>query len=456
LVVGAVVGAIGTLASGFVQDRWRRNWERETEGQRRAAVRAEEAADELLSLLDEITTALPPWASWSTHLDDERLDELSAELNRLAVKLGDSSARARVEDIARSITRTYAIANIMGHRPGKVGWRCHNAGRNVVAHVLSGEALEVDSVVDEYRAAMDEYDELQDEARQAWSPSAESRDDSIDHGTPAVASRDRSAEPIVSGTTMADAERMDSTDAAGTILELTEGWFPHSIDPAAVTGPEVALAGLARCRRLLHGIVELADVPDVAGVLARVLFETWLTSVYLLLGEDEAYEHLDRNDRINLHRVSKRLLEQLDADDDTAMESLRGQAAEVVSEERLTGELSVEAIAQKVRRLLEDSGDEQAGFPVRGYTYLYAPQSYASAHGGIGAIKQHWTEAGNVKPEISTFPTGRGPIDHLLDVCTALVGSLARRVGDELGLDTASLDEFAAEWFATLQSSTGA
>jgi hypothetical protein len=234
-------------------------------------------------------------------------------------------------------------------------------------------------------------------------------------------------------------------------LDLTEGWFPYPIDRTAVTNAEVALAGLARCRRLLHGMVELAEMPDVAGVLARVLFETWLASVYLLLGGPDAYERLDTNDRIHLHRLSTRLLDQLDSDGDVGVGTLRKKATEVTSEARPSGELSVEAMAQKVRKLLEEAGDEHAPFAVRGYAYLYASQSYMSTHGGIGALKQHWTEDGNVKHDISPHPTGRDSIDHLLDVATALVASVAKRVGHDLGLDTEALDEFAASWLASLE-----
>jgi hypothetical protein len=239
--------------------------------------------------------------------------------------------------------------------------------------------------------------------------------------------------------------------AARSTLDLTEPWFPHPIDPTAVTNAEVALAGLARCRRLFHGMVELADVPDVAGVLARVLFETWLASVYVLLGGPDAYERLDKNDRIHLHRLSTRLLNQLDTDGEVGVGTLRQKATAVVGEARPSGELSVEAIAQKVRKLLEQAGDEHASFAVRGYAFLYAPQSYVSAHGGIGAIKQHWAEGGDVKDEISAYPTGRDSIDHLLDVATALVASLAKRVGHELSLDTGALDVFAASWLASLK-----
>lgn len=174
LIIGGLVGA---CATGFVQDRWRRIWERETDAHRRAAVRSEEAADALLPLLDQIRTALPAGASWDSDLDDELLDNLATELNRLAVKLGEASARARVEDIALSITHTNAIANMMGVFPGKVGWRCHKAGRNVVAHVLGGEALETESVVDDYRAAIEEYYTMQADAEDASRRSAGSPDD---------------------------------------------------------------------------------------------------------------------------------------------------------------------------------------------------------------------------------------------------------------------------------------
>ena len=53
-----------------------------------------------------------------------------------------------------------------------------------------------------------------------------------------------------------------------------------------------AAAGLMRCCAVLKGILVLdeARMPALAGILVRQHWETWLVSLYVLLGGDEALE----------------------------------------------------------------------------------------------------------------------------------------------------------------------
>jgi hypothetical protein len=76
---------------------------------------------------------------------------------------------------------------------------------------------------------------------------------------------------------------MDPLTRANRLLSVTDGWFPFAIDPTAVTTEELALGGLVRCRRLLEGMIRVHDAPDLAGVFARAIYETYLHTVYLLL-----------------------------------------------------------------------------------------------------------------------------------------------------------------------------
>src|SRR6266496_1727617 len=108
LVIGAVLGLAATLTTSFVQDAWRRRWERETDTQRRAAVRSEEAAKELLPILDEVQAVLEPHTAWRQGPDDEGPDdeavgELRKRIERLAVQVGDATVRGRLESIAWAI-----------------------------------------------------------------------------------------------------------------------------------------------------------------------------------------------------------------------------------------------------------------------------------------------------------------------------------------------------------------
>jgi hypothetical protein len=169
VVLGIVVGALATLVTGFLQDMWRRGWERETDSQRRIALRSEQAASDLLPVLDDIEAALAPHTRWDSDTDDELLAKYSGQITRLAVQVGAPAARSRLEDIASAITHTLAIAKYQGDRPSQVGRNCWRAGRNVASHILGGEALEARNIVDDYRAAIeqdqDDYEQMMAEVQ---------------------------------------------------------------------------------------------------------------------------------------------------------------------------------------------------------------------------------------------------------------------------------------------------
>jgi hypothetical protein len=171
LALGVLLGAVATLVTGFVQDLWRRKWERETESQRRVELRSEEAARELLPLFDEVKDALAPHTRYDSDTDDETLAKLSGRIRRLAVQVGDPATRARLEDIALAMTHTLAIMKFQGDVPSKVGRNCWSAGRNVAGHILGGEVLAPKSVIDDYKAAIEEdqalYEEMMDDERRA-------------------------------------------------------------------------------------------------------------------------------------------------------------------------------------------------------------------------------------------------------------------------------------------------
>ena len=67
---------------------------------------------------------------------------------------------------------------------------------------------------------------------------------------------------------------------------------------APVSPKQFAAAGLMRCCRLLNGIFVLygARMPELAGILARQLWEAWVVSLYVLLDKDEAMKVIDGDD----------------------------------------------------------------------------------------------------------------------------------------------------------------
>lgn len=230
------------------------------------------------------------------------------------------------------------------------------------------------------------------------------------------------------------------------LLSLTESWFPFTIDPKAVTTEELALCGFVRCRRLLHGMVLVHEAPDLAGVFARAIYETYLSALFLLLGDDIAYERLAANDAYELRRMAKRFLETSDPGDPTQAK-LRKQSEDALAAPEPTGKrIDTAALGREVRKLLIDAGDPNAEWPVRMYAALFGPESYTSAHGGLGAIKQYILENGQVVPRISADPWNHAGNDHRLDLMTAALLGIAYKIGTTVGLPVEGLNELAREW----------
>src|SRR5262245_60026022 len=101
---------------------------------------------------------------------------------------------------------------------------------------------------------------------------------------------------------------MDAKARAHRLLEATEPWFPFPVDPAAVKSGELALAGVVRCRRLLHGMAVVHEAPDLAGLFARAIYETYLGALFLLLGDDIAHEPIEADDAYDVQRIAERFL----------------------------------------------------------------------------------------------------------------------------------------------------
>jgi hypothetical protein len=242
-------------------------------------------------------------------------------------------------------------------------------------------------------------------------------------------------------------EHVDTVTAARRVLAATDSWFPRELDPSAVTTPELALAGLARCRRLLEGMLQMADSPDLCGGYARALFETWLWSVYLLLDPDTAYRRMEATDRTLLAKMAKQLLPMLEDRHDPVADRLRKQTEDAVAQlKEGDNELGVADVANCVRSLLRRDGDPNAEYPVETYAHLFRSESYVSVHGGLGAMKQHMLASGAYTGRIEGAPSYRDPEDRRFALCVGMVLVLAHRVARGLGIEHQSLDQFAADW----------
>jgi hypothetical protein len=157
--VGIIVGSAVGLLFNLLQEMVRRRWTKSDEREHRASVRREQAADEVLDVLDDLTELVR---------DDNpfRADEipgLVAKMERLALRVGDADARKRLEAIASSFNGTTAIGSLVGDRPGRIAFNCRELGRNAVSHLLSGEPLVDATVLDDYLGAIKEDAQIHEE-----------------------------------------------------------------------------------------------------------------------------------------------------------------------------------------------------------------------------------------------------------------------------------------------------
>jgi hypothetical protein len=244
---------------------------------------------------------------------------------------------------------------------------------------------------------------------------------------------------------------LDASAAGRRLLDATADFFPRDVgDPRGLTQEELALAGLARARRLLWAMIELhTSGPDVAGMFARSIYETWVNVSFLLLEGDDALEVLSNNDMHAVWRVAHHLVEHVGRDDlamggNDLTASLVAQAEAVLAQgdagrRRRLGTLDM---AVRVSKWLEAHPDAcpDPMFPLRAYASLFGPESYVGVHSGIGSMKQHLEPRKDAPERIEAGPWSSGNEEHRLLLCVAMVGSLARQVADRLGLPTDPLD----------------
>jgi hypothetical protein len=184
----------------------------------------------------------------------------------------------------------------------------------------------------------------------------------------------------------------------------------------------VALAAVARCRRLLAGIVVLFDggLEDVFGVLSRALFETWLVCMYALLGGEEAMERLVSQQDRHL----KPILEILGEDRDD--EGRR---------------FPVEQMARQVSHLMKTGRLPDPQFAMEAYNVLYRWESYRNAHGGLGSVEGHVEHRADGVALLRKRPEEDANVRHRLFVAVALFVSAAQVVAIHTGLDHEVLDQ---------------
>lgn len=208
------------------------------------------------------------------------------------------------------------------------------------------------------------------------------------------------------------------------------------VDPTAITPAELALAGLARCRRLVHGMLVLHDdAPDLVGSFARTHFETWVWSVYLLLEGHEAVARLQANDADSRRKHAQAILDFYgDTVDAMADGEQRALTEEFIADaKRVLDSTSAEAArngmgtsdaAKKVSALLQARGKPNARYPEEMYVLLYRRESQQSVHGQLRAIIEHLGAEPHVR-EVLDRPPVKPDHDRRLELTVAGLLGLA-------------------------------
>lgn len=193
-----------------------------------------------------------------------------------------------------------------------------------------------------------------------------------------------------------------------------------------------AAMGLARCRRLLQGMVALreAGVPDAAGVLFRPLWETWLVSIYALYGGDQAYEEIRD---AGVEQVSK-LPDTPFAEAKQLLRKWPGPKTR----------LNIEQIATKVSKILKGKGEHHHQLIIDFYNVLYRGESTLNIHAGVHSIAGHLIEE---KEYVAVNPVRYSPDEGVgsLLLAATFTGILAKDVFSAFGLKFTELDSIANE-----------
>lgn len=184
-------------------------------------------------------------------------------------------------------------------------------------------------------------------------------------------------------------------EAAHQVLEFIDKRVPELRSRPEQVVRQFAAAGLMRCCALLRGILTLdeAGMTGLAGILARQHWETWLVSLYVLLGGDDAVQVVAGDDIHWKRRLSGAL--KLNQD---YHPNWPGRIEQ----------LNYRVISERVLELLRQHGEPVTAGGVTGYDVTYRVQSLFAVHANIATITAHiaygpdeWTVMIDTPPLVS-------------------------------------------------------
>ena len=201
---------------------------------------------------------------------------------------------------------------------------------------------------------------------------------------------------------------------------------------------QFAAAGLMRCCALLKGILVLdeARMPALAGILTRLHFETWVVSLYVLLGGDEALRVIAHADIYWKRVLSKKL----------QLERELEREQDAYYQQDWTGKiakLNYSNLHDSMLKLLRERGESVDGpAGVTGYDVTYSYESLVSSHANLTTIGEHLVYGDDewaVSVDSSKKP------DDVAVVPVLYTNHLAQHVFKEFGLDGDAMVPFVAD-----------
>jgi hypothetical protein len=192
---------------------------------------------------------------------------------------------------------------------------------------------------------------------------------------------------------------------------------------------QLAAAGLMRCCALLRGVrlFEKSGLGVVAGVLERAHWETWLVSLHVLLGGEEALQKIGGDDIYWKRILAKKF------DLGAYHDDWKGKVEK----------LNVWKLSEDLRPLLVAAGEEGNPDGTTGYDITFRVQSLFAAHACLASFghfidygEEEWKAVAHPPPQFpAPAPTPALHTAHLARYVFKAFGfplESVERIGDEL------------------------
>jgi hypothetical protein len=206
------------------------------------------------------------------------------------------------------------------------------------------------------------------------------------------------------------------------LLELIRQSVPAFVSPNP-TSRQFAAAGLMKCCASIRGIRVLSakGLGPLTVMIGRNLWETWLVSLYGLLGGESALEEINGDDVF----WKRRLLEK------------RGLGSYWEDWEGATHKLNIKNLTEKLRLLLVNAEEMSPSEQSIGYDSLFGPYSLFGTHANLSTIGLYLgrSATGWVVVPAPEWPTQS--IDQAAAIYTAY---LAKFVFKAFGLQTDGIE----------------